>query len=264
MEELDATRRKIADSVKSPACLQFLDYWLSLPRQDGRALKDAFDPIAIPRLMSNVMILDVTDPRDAVVRLCGTELVERIGVDLTGKSYREYVEAERAEQAVRSLSVVAHTPCLMHAWLQHSKQKYTDMTSDVIGVPLASPDGERLFTYTFTDVIEESDPHRFRPGAQRDHAALAHLLRDRLRRAGRRGGRDGGGVGDGRRHSQPEGFGPRLSRTPDQVQGRVRHIVTAAAPCPRRARASAAPRRARPSAWARIGVTCRGRRLPGA
>ena len=146
-------------------CLAFLDYWLSLDKREGRAVKEAFDPLDIPTLTKNLFIFDVSDRHDALCRFAGTAICDRIGMDLTGRSYRDYVEPERADGAIEALSCIAHVPCVMYAWLQHSKQSYPTKTSDVVGVPFVSADDGRLFTFTFTEVIDRDDPRvgdRFR------------------------------------------------------------------------------------------------------
>jgi hypothetical protein len=63
------------------------DYWISIhPSKDRVPGRRNFDPMAVPTLLPNMMLLDVAGrPPRFRYRLVGTRMVEALGRDLTGQ-----------------------------------------------------------------------------------------------------------------------------------------------------------------------------------
>jgi hypothetical protein len=75
-----------ADQIESRLIRQLFEYWQSKCR-DGRLPRRAdIDPGEIPRLMPNLMIVDIEhDPFRVRYRLVGTRIVQATGFEFTGK-----------------------------------------------------------------------------------------------------------------------------------------------------------------------------------
>ncbi|MDO8420837.1 MAG: PAS domain-containing protein [Parvibaculum sp.] len=77
-----------------------LAYWQSKCRQELLPGRKDIDPIEIPRLMSDVVIVDVLrDPLDFRYRLVGTHVVAMIGSERTGKRMREVFTPEAISES---------------------------------------------------------------------------------------------------------------------------------------------------------------------
>lgn len=74
------------DEIESAAIRELFRYWQS-KCVDGRIPRRAdIDPVEIPRLMPNLLIVDVErDPFRVRYRLVGTRIVEMTGFEFTGK-----------------------------------------------------------------------------------------------------------------------------------------------------------------------------------
>ncbi|MBT5109235.1 MAG: PAS domain-containing protein [Rhodospirillaceae bacterium] len=61
-------------------------YWNSLRNGRRMPARSDMDPLDIPRLLRYIQLIDVSlDPLEFRYRLVGTRLVDRLGVELTGK-----------------------------------------------------------------------------------------------------------------------------------------------------------------------------------
>jgi hypothetical protein len=69
-----------------PTIKGLYDYWISIHPPAGLPGRQHVDPCAIPHLLSRVFMVDVSrDPLRFKYRLVGTEYVQLMGKDLTGK-----------------------------------------------------------------------------------------------------------------------------------------------------------------------------------
>jgi len=151
-----------ADDIRSQVSLStdeaeaFLDYWCSLPRPvNGVPSQRDFDPTAIPALLPNILLHDLTAPGCSILRIVGTNLVDRFGFDATGRDYGEFVKPERRAVAISALQTVAHHPCGMHVHAQWQYHRGELRRTEGLGFPLVRRDGEgRLMM--FLDVSIES------------------------------------------------------------------------------------------------------------
>ena len=73
-----------------PRVRAMIDYWLSIHPASGLPGRQHFDPIAVPKLLSNMGLIEVHgEPPRFRCRLYGTGLVAAIGRDITGQWYDE-------------------------------------------------------------------------------------------------------------------------------------------------------------------------------
>ena len=76
--------------VANPAVQGLHDYWLSHAAPGGLMPREAFDPIDLGALLSNVLFIEVTPkPGDLKIRVAGQEIEERYGRSLRGLSIFE-------------------------------------------------------------------------------------------------------------------------------------------------------------------------------
>jgi len=94
-----------------PLNLRFVEYWLSLPRDPGGIpLRMDFDPTEVPDLLPRFIMHEIRDRSRLHVRLLGTELVRRYGMDVTGKNYLEFVPEGRRSQSLEAMLVIVDFP----------------------------------------------------------------------------------------------------------------------------------------------------------
>lgn len=86
-------------------------YWNELPKQDSVPRRADFDPMRIPAALPDISILERLAAECWKIRVVGTRLGNRVGMNTTGMNYLDLVgEANRA--LVRDvLSLLVRTPC---------------------------------------------------------------------------------------------------------------------------------------------------------
>jgi hypothetical protein len=80
------------DEIESAAIRALFSYWQSKCPAGGIPRRADIDPVDIPRLMPNLLIVDIEhDPFRVKYRLVGTRIVEMTGFEFTGKYLDEIV-----------------------------------------------------------------------------------------------------------------------------------------------------------------------------
>lgn len=128
----------------------FLTHWKSL-REPGALVvsSEVFLDNPDPLLSPNVLIVDVYDD-DVVVRLVGTEIVERFGVDLTGKSmFTAHLPMKREDTLFNYGSVISQ-PCGLLSVNNTKTSGGRAVVSETLALPLGVlPDRpKRLISYS--------------------------------------------------------------------------------------------------------------------
>ena len=147
------------DELAEPAISLWL-YWNALPKIDGVPLKSSFNPMAVPRLLPE---LSIVEQRGVVwfIRLAGMEVVSQIGMDPTGMNYLDLVWPEQREQLDRVLRTIVSRPCAYRGTriVTHATGICFAIASFVL--PLRNSKGEISLILAVS--------HRLRP-ADRDYA----------------------------------------------------------------------------------------------
>jgi hypothetical protein len=91
-----------------PSVRAIADYWRSIHPAEGLPSRRHFDPVDVPKFLSNIGLIDVQEsPRRFRVRLYGTALVSVMGEDYTGRWYDElFKNFEKTGQYVDFCHVV--------------------------------------------------------------------------------------------------------------------------------------------------------------
>lgn len=127
---------------KTPECRAFAAYWGSLPRTPGGVPRRRdFDPCALPSLLPHMLIHDLSDPANSVLRLVGTRIVERLGFDPTGRSYLSLVPEERRPSALACLRAMADLPCGMHVVIEWGYSNGFRQEGESFGLPFTTEAG---------------------------------------------------------------------------------------------------------------------------
>ncbi|WP_430437460.1 PAS domain-containing protein [Oceanibaculum nanhaiense] len=143
---------------------RLLDYWKG--KWIGRALpgRQQIDPLDLPDLLSNMMLIDVcrdTVPVQFRFRLCGTEIVRITGRDLTGLTldealpdgYRDYIRFLDELVISKKVPVFSRT-------LFHDRANFANAETSRILLPLAT-DGETvdmILVYQLFRYMNQRDP----------------------------------------------------------------------------------------------------------
>lgn len=87
------------------------DYWLSCkPAPDLLPGRQHIDPVEIPRLLSNIWLIDIEGPpRRYRYRLVGTTIVAAMRGDCTGKTLQELMEGEVLATVLETMDRIAAT-----------------------------------------------------------------------------------------------------------------------------------------------------------
>lgn len=103
--------------IKHPKLRQLYDYWSAKRGEREMPARADLDPVDMTFVIGNVILVDViagTPPRFRI-RLHGTNLVERVRYELTGKMLDELPQVEFRELTQQSFTKVATTGKPLHA-----------------------------------------------------------------------------------------------------------------------------------------------------
>jgi hypothetical protein len=92
MGSSSATQRALrSEDVRSPKLRRLFDYWDAKRAGNPLPSRAAIDPLDFSYVLANVALVDVLrDPLRYRFRVVGTEIVNRDGTDLTGKSTEDH------------------------------------------------------------------------------------------------------------------------------------------------------------------------------
>ncbi len=137
----------------SPDNDAFIQYWLSLPKDGLVPRRRDFDPAAIPKLLPRIILHEIIDRERLHLRLVGTMLVERYGMDITGKNYLDYVPEERREPALRAMNLAVEYPAAMAVRMNIKSAAGRICQAESVGLPMTQgPDKNPLIIFHSVEV----------------------------------------------------------------------------------------------------------------
>lgn len=162
-DRLDNKIKPVADA-QSPLLHEVHAYWRAKCGDRAMPARADLDPIDIPELLPNLILIDVIPPSGRLrVRLVGTWIVNQFGRDYTGRYLDEIDFGEAQDEIVREYSAAAaaaYPVCSDHRYRNLGGQIY-DIERLIL--PL-SEDGERvsmlLIVLDFTE-RSASPPRQF-------------------------------------------------------------------------------------------------------
>lgn len=127
MFDKSGTADEIEAVISSAALKEFFSYWKSLSDDDRFPSRDAFDPMAVPRFLPTVFLIEVSDD-DFRYRLVGSLIEERYGRGSMKGLTPADVMGERAENVLVPYRIVRDQGHLFYReasldWL-HETRKY--------------------------------------------------------------------------------------------------------------------------------------------
>ena len=156
---------------------RFLEYWLSLPKQDRVPPRAAIDPAAIREILPYFLMWELNRGHDAKWRLVGSGIREWFGRELTGRDVIEIHADAAKERAVAAGLAMGAQPC--GAWglmALNSPQGY-DFLVEVLCLPLR--DGEGRVTL-FANTMERIQDRRFFDAMAATGARMVNFVEHRF------------------------------------------------------------------------------------
>lgn len=152
-------RAQTRNTIISPKCTELLEYWWRLQDAKGGRIpvKREFDPTEVPRILPNMATHDFRTPGKFVVRLFGTALQARMGLDMTGRDYLDYVPAHNRDQIYNSLRMMAEQPCAFRTVVETVQLSDKFTVSENVGVPIMDDQCDLPIIVMVSDLVEA--PH---------------------------------------------------------------------------------------------------------
>jgi hypothetical protein len=131
-----------------------LDHWLAIRGDDILPAKSSLDPMRIPHLLPNIMLLESYGTDAVFVRLCGTKIAERFGRDLTGINLGSIFPPHLRPMLDSLVTEAMGRPCglLVHNNLPMPSGQIRQ--TEFIHLPLSNADGDVCFTLSSVYVLD--------------------------------------------------------------------------------------------------------------
>ncbi len=118
-----------------------LAHWEKL-RGDRRApLRSDFNPMQVPSHLPHLIMLEPNLPESSIIRIFGTELVRRLGLDLTGHDIFSLYEGEEQDKVRELTHLVADEEAIALVYSSWNTPTGYSFKTENLWLPLASPDG---------------------------------------------------------------------------------------------------------------------------
>ncbi|MFD2205907.1 PAS domain-containing protein [Kiloniella antarctica] len=134
----------------------FYDYWLSLPKEGILPHRHNFMPEDVPSLLSSMVIYELVSESFIKIRLLGSSIEDRYGLNRTGSNYLDLVENPRRLKASQALWSQAEKPCGMHTFLEQELKTGRRAYLEAVGLPVMHDrDGIPLLIFQSNEVVNE-------------------------------------------------------------------------------------------------------------
>ncbi|MEQ9146144.1 MAG: PAS domain-containing protein [Parvibaculaceae bacterium] len=131
---------------RSEKLKKFADYWLKLAGDaSGVPPRAAFDPIDIPSLLPDIVLLERNAPGAYCMRLQGTAFQERGIADRTGELLVADENNAGRKLTTAAMDRVLDTPCGLHLVAVERNDKGRNLLVEIAAFPLAGADGAPAF-----------------------------------------------------------------------------------------------------------------------
>ena len=124
------------DILHTAGARRFFEYWDSLPKRGFVPDRKDFNPAAIYSLMPSVSLLEIMSPERVEIRLLGTDLVDRIGIEVTGGNYLESFEPALRPAYLNILNTQITFPCGRRTVLKTREESGILSRVEVLSLPL--------------------------------------------------------------------------------------------------------------------------------
>lgn len=122
--------------------VEFLSAYEDARRGNPAPRREDLDMRRLARFLPQVTVMERPGPGQAVFRLMGTAIAERIGADLRGHNFLDYLTPKEAERSELGLKIVAEMPVATFAAYETVYASGTVLRGESITLPLDSGAGE--------------------------------------------------------------------------------------------------------------------------
>lgn len=164
--------REALPAYRTPACRALAAGYLAmLEAVPGRIPhKNDLDLANFATVMPHLALVAISKPDRCIYRIAGERLKERVGLNLAGRNYYDFVQPERQQIAAKAMHMVIDTPCAFRAELRQTYSGDIDLLIEASGFPLLSSengvDGFILFADQGIDKLDDLlTPHPILQGA---------------------------------------------------------------------------------------------------
>ena len=128
-------------SFSVPAFTSLLEYWKSCATGSGIPSSSTFDLICIPTLLPDATLWEIDRNHRIFCRMTGTNVVERMGTDITGRYLGDIMPSGYEEELTRHFQTIRAHPCGLYlvALNRHPNSKLVRV--ETLVVPLAASKG---------------------------------------------------------------------------------------------------------------------------
>jgi hypothetical protein len=147
------------DLYRTPACRMLATGFLAMLEDADGVIphKKDLELRNFVAVMPHLALVAVTKPDKCIYRIAGESLKERVGLNLAGRNYYDFVPPERREFAARAMHMVIDTPCAVRAEIQQSYSGGVGLMIEAAGFPLKSSEAGTDGFILFADQAIERD-----------------------------------------------------------------------------------------------------------
>ncbi|MAZ01551.1 MAG: hypothetical protein CMN56_00255 [Sneathiella sp.] len=120
----------------TPDAREFAAYWRSLDREGLVPKRSRFDPTKIYSMLPAIAMYEVVSRDEIIYRLAGTAIVDRFGMEVTGRNFLDFWQGEARERAADSMYECVSRPCGMFTKLSGVTHSGEVEDSYAVGFPL--------------------------------------------------------------------------------------------------------------------------------
>ena len=105
--------------------------------------KNDLDLANFAAVMPHLALVAISKPDRCIYRIAGERLKDRVGLNLTGRNYYDFVQPERRQIAAAAMHMVIDTPCAFRADIRQSYSGDITLMIEASGFPLLSSESVR-------------------------------------------------------------------------------------------------------------------------
>jgi len=131
------------------------DYFKKIQPDSGEAIphRDSFDPMKVPRLLPNILMMELRSEQECVFRLVGNATIERSGTNPQGMNYFDLLPEKIKASCVSNMFAIFRQPCASTGLQVESYTNGEAATVEVTSFPFMDKDGLKLVIATATEVF---------------------------------------------------------------------------------------------------------------
>jgi hypothetical protein len=126
-------------------------YWGRLATIERPPRKTALDPAQVRKILPNLVIYERKDITIFQIRLMGTKVAQRIGVDLTGKNLLDFFHYAGKAEAQQDLNRIVDEPCGQFLVVKDRFTSGREAWVEILRLPLTDDLGQTRFIIGCTE-----------------------------------------------------------------------------------------------------------------